>query len=216
MTPAILGTKIGMTRVPDERGQVHPVTIIKAGPCVVLQVRTVATDGYHAIQVGYGDQKPHRSTLPMIGHAANAGVSPKRWVREVRLGEPSEVSAGEVLTVAQFEGGAVNHVDVSGVTKGRGFAGVVRRHGFGGQPATHGVERKHRSAGSIGGDASGSTGRGIKKGKKMGGHMGHVHRTVRRQKLVKVDVENNLLLVRGAVPGPNGGLVLVRQAKTEA
>ncbi len=216
MRPAILGTKIGMTRVPDERGRVHPVTVVKAGPCVVLQVKTVETDRYNAIQVGYGDQKPHRSTLPLIGHAAKAGVGPKRWAREVRLQEPPEVSAGQILTVAQFEEGPVNYVDVTGVTKGRGFAGVMRRHGFGGMPASHGVKRKHRSPGSIGGDASGALGRGIKKGKKMGGHMGHVRCTVRGQRLLKVDVENNLLLIRGGIPGPNGGLLMIQKAKTKA
>ena len=212
MTPAILGTKIGMTRVPDERGQVHPVTIIKAGPCVVLQVRTVATDGYHAIQVGYGDQKPHRSTLPMIGHAANAGVSPKRWVREVRLGEPSEVSAGEVLTVAQFEGGAVNHVDVSGVTKGRGFAGAIKRHRFHRQPKTHGQTDRVRAPGAIG--ACTWPGR-VWKGKKMPGHMGNSRSTSQNIEVVLADAERNLLLVMGSVPGPNGAIVLVQDARKQ-
>lgn len=205
-----------MTRVTDEHGNVLGVTVIKAGPNVVLQVRTQETDGYDAIQVGYGDVKPHRSTLAAIGHAGKAGAGPKRHVGEFRLTEPATVAPGAVLTVSQFQEEALRFVDVQGVTKGRGFAGVMRRYGFGGQPASHGTERKHRSPGSIGGAASRGRGRAIKKGKRMSGHMGHVRRTVKNQRLVKVDVENDILLVEGGVPGPNGGLVVVRKAKTKA
>ena len=205
-----------MTRVPDERGRVHPVTVVQAGPCVVLQVKTVQTDGYDAVQIGFVDQKPHRSTLPMIGHAGKAGTGPKRWIREIRLAEPCELSPGDVLTVSEFLDEPVTYVDVTGVTKGRGFAGVVRRWNFGGQPATHGVKRKHRSPGSVGGHASGNTGRGIKKGKRMGGHMGDVRCTVRGQKILRVDVDHGLLLIRGAIPGPNGHMVMIQRSGTKA
>jgi large subunit ribosomal protein L3 len=215
MIPALLGRKIGMTRVCDEAGVVTPVTVVQAGPCTVLQVRTQDADGYDAVQLGFEDAKPHRSTKPLIGHAAQAGTGPKRVCREVRLHGPADVARGDVLTVDCF-GEGVRFVDVRGMTKGRGFAGVMRRHHFGGQPASHGVERKHRSAGSIGGHASGAKGRGIKKGKKMAGQLGHVRRTVRCQRLVQVDKEHNLLLIQGSVPGPAGGLVYVRQSKTKS
>ena len=210
--PALLGRKIGMTRVVDEMGQVAPVTIIQAGPCTVIQVKTLERDGYHAVQLGFEAVKPHRATKPLIGHAAVAGTGPKRVHREVRHGQAVDVAPGDVVTVELFEQGGVERVDVTGATKGRGFAGVMRRHGFGGQRATHGVERKHRAPGSISGSAPLGRGRSVKKGKRMPGHMGNVRRTARNQKLLAVDKENNLLLVEGSVPGPNGGLLLVRQS----
>lgn len=213
MAPALIGTKIGMTQVIGERGVVEPVTVVQLGPCVVLQVKTAKTDGYDAICLGFGDVKPHRSTKPLIGAAAKAGVGPKRVIREVRLTEPATQSPGDVLTVEEFTRESVVYVDVTGVTKGRGFTGVMARWGFGGQEATHGVERKHRAGGSIGGNAPGATGRGVKKGKKMAGHAGHVRRTAEALRLVRVDAENNLMLVRGSVPGPNGTVVMVRQSK---
>lgn len=213
MIPALLGTKIGMTQVVDERGAAEPVTVVKAGPCVVLRVRSKETDGYDAVQLGYGELKPHRSTKPMIGHAAQAGTGPKRVIREIRLSEPTAVSRGDVLTVEQFADGAVGYVDVTGISKGKGFAGVMKRHGFGGKGASHGVERKHRSAGGIGGSATGGTGRSVKKGKRMAGHMGHVHRTISGLRVVKVDSDNDLLVIHGSVPGPNGSVVLVRRSK---
>jgi large subunit ribosomal protein L3 len=213
MTAALLGKKIGMTSVLDERGVVEPVTVVKAGPCVVLQVKDEKTDGYDALQLGFEDVKPHRSTKPLIGHAAKASTGPKRVCREVRLSEPAEVSRGDVLTVESFSSGEVSYVDVSGTTKGKGFAGVMKRHKFGGKEASHGVERKHRSAGSIGGHADLGLGRGVKKGKRMAGHLGDVNRTISSLKLVKVDVENDLLLIGGSIPGAKGTVVLVRQAK---
>ena len=213
MIPALLGTKIGMTQVVDERGAAEPVTVVKAGPCVVLRVRSKETDGYDAVQLGYGELKPHRSTKPMIGHAAQAGTGPKRVIREIRLSEPTAVSRGDVLTVEQFADGAVGYVDVTGISKGKGFAGVMKRHGFGGKGASHGVERKHRSAGGIGGSATGGTGRSVKKGKRMAGHMGHVRRTISGLRVVKVDSDNDLLVIHGSVPGPNGSVVLVRRSK---
>ena len=162
MRLGILGKKIGMRRVLDESGQVEPVTVVQAGPCVVLQVKTRETDGYDAVQLGFEDCKPHRSTLPLIGHAAKAGTGPKRFVREIRLDAPAEVACGDVVTVQQFADAGVSFVDVAGTTKGCGFTGVMKRWGFGGKEASHGVERKHRSAGSIGGHADTGSGRGVR------------------------------------------------------
>ncbi len=217
MLAALIGKKIGMTRVYDEEGTIIPVTVIQAGPCAVLQVKTAeAKDGYNAVQLGFEDIKAHRSTLPMIGHAATAGTGPKRVLQEVRLPDSPEAKPGDVWTVEVFETAGTHFVDVIGTTKGRGFAGGMRRYGFGGQPASHGTERKHRSPGGIGANAPRGLGRAVKKGKRMAGQMGHVRRTARSQRLVRVDKENHLLLVRGSVPGPNGGYVLVRQAKTKA
>jgi large subunit ribosomal protein L3 len=226
MVPALLGRKIGMTRIYTEAGTVVPVTVIQAGPCSVLQVKLAGGtgaggtgaggtgDGYNAVQLGFEDIKPPRSSLPMIGHAAKAGTGPKRHVREVRTAEAPEATPGDVWTVEVFESAGTRHVDVISTTKGRGFTGVMKRYGFGGQPASHGTERKHRSPGSIGGHANLGTGRNIKKGKRMSGRAGHVRRTSRNQELVRIDKEHNLLLVKGSVPGPNGQVVLVRQAKT--
>ena len=165
------------------------------------------------MQLGYNDVKPHRSSLPNIGHAAKAGTGPKAFVREIRT-DASEAALGDVWTVELFEQAETKQVDIIGTTKGVGFAGPMKRHGFGGQPASHGTERKHRSPGGIGGSAPLGLGRSVKKGKRMGGQMGNVRRTSRNQELVRIDKENNLLLVKGSVPGPNGGYVLVRQAKT--
>lgn len=214
MIAALLGKKIGMTRVCDESGVVTPVTVVQAGPCTVMQVRTQKVDGYDAVQLGFEDIKPHRTTKAQIGHAAKAGTGPKRYAREIRLNGQATVAQGDVVTVDLFTEG-VGYVDVTGVSKGHGFTGVMRRFGFGGQPASHGTERKHRSSGGIG--AAGSTrgtGRSIRKGKKMAGHKGHARRTARCQRLMKVDAEHNLLLIQGSVPGPNGSLVFVRQSKT--
>ena len=215
MLPSLLGKKIGMTQVYDAAGLLCPVTVVQAGPCSVLQVKTVPIDGYDAVQLGFEDVKPHRSTLPMIGHAAKAGTGPKRFIREVRFKEAPQASPGDVWTVEVFESAQVRYVDVIGTTKGRGFTGVMRRHHFGGQPGSHGTERKHRSPGGIGGSAERGRGRCIKKGKRMSGHLGDDRRTSRNQELVSVDKENNLLLVKGSVPGPNGGYVVVRQAKAK-
>ena len=213
---ALIGKKIGMTRVYTEDGQAVPVTVIQAGPCTVLQVKkTDGKDAYNAVQIGFEDVKPHRSTLPMIGHAAMAGTGPKRVVREIRLSGAPEDTAGDVWTVEVFETAGTRHVDIIGTTKGRGFAGVMRRYGFGGQPASHGTERKHRSPGAIGGGAERGRGRAIKMGKRMSGHMGHVRATSRNQELIRVDKDNHLLLVRGSIPGPNGAYVLIRQAKAK-
>ena len=214
MTPALLGKKIGMTRVYDEKGAIIPVTVVQAGPCTVTQVKSVeGKDGYNAIQFGFDNCKAKFSTQPLMGHAAKAGVGPQRHFAEARQNGKPEQELGATLTVNIFEG--VVFVDVIGTSKGKGFAGVMKRHHFGGQCASHGTERKHRSPGSI---ASRATWRGQsgkpKKGVRMAGHMGSEQVTTRNHPLVRIDLENNLLLIKGAVPGPNGGLVYVRKSKT--
>ncbi len=219
MFPAILGKKVGMTQIFQDSGQRVPVTLVEAGPCVVMQIKAAdGADGYDAVQLGFGDVKPHRSTLPEIGHARKSQTAPKRFVRELRLSEPTDKNVGDTVTVEIFESADVKWVDVVGVTKGCGFQGGMKRWGFGGQIATHGVERKHRSPGSIGAYCSnlGTGSGGPKKGKKMSGHMGHVRRTSSCLALVGVDAEHNLLLIRGSIPGPNGGYVMVRKSKTRS
>lgn len=218
MIPAILGRKIGMTQVFDETGERIPVTLVQAGPCVVLQVKSRdGADGYHAVQLGFDDVKPHRSTMPQIGHARKARTAPKRFIREIRLEQPTDRSVGDTVTVDIFKENNVGWVDVIGVTRGKGFQGGMRRWGFGGQPASHGTERKHRSPGSIGGRAQNRGHSGaIKKGKKMAGHMGARRRTAPCLKLVGVDSEHHLLLIRGSVPGHKGAYVVVRKARTRS
>jgi large subunit ribosomal protein L3 len=220
MTPALLGKKIGMTRIYDKTGGIVPVTVVQAGPCAVTQVKTTDSDGYFAVQLGFDEIKPKFSTFPLIGHCAKSGVSPRRHFQEIRLKDASDKKAGDSVNVEIFDG--VQYVDVIGTSKGKGFAGVMKRHHFGGQCASHGTERKHRSPGSI---ASRATWRGQsgkpKKGVRMAGHMGMDRVTTRNHPLVKIDAENNLLLIKGALPGPNGGLLFVRKSitarvKTEA
>jgi large subunit ribosomal protein L3 len=213
MTPAILGKKVGMTRVYDEKGAIVPVTIVQAGPCVVTQVKAAdGKDGYNAVQIGFGEVKAKHSTQPLMGHCAKVGAAPVRHFAEVRLKDKTDVAAGSAVKVDVFND--VKFVDVVGTSKGKGFAGVMKKYHFGGQPASHGTERKHRSRGSICSRASnrGHTGK-PKKGLRMAGHMGDVQVTSRNHPLVKVDLENNILLVKGAIPGANGSLVYVRQAK---
>ncbi len=202
-----------MTRIYDEKGAIVPVTVVLAGPCAVTQVKTVDSDGYHAVQLGFGETKPKFSTFPLIGHAAKSGLSPRRHFKEIRLKDATDKKAGEEVNVGIFEG--VQYVDVIGTSKGKGTAGVMKRHHFGGQPASHGTERKHRSPGSL---ASRATWRGQsgkpKKGVRMAGHMGMDQVTTRNHPLVKIDAANNLLLIKGALPGPNGGLLFVRKSIT--
>ena len=213
MRTAILGKKIGMTQVYDEQGTLLPVTVVQAGPCTVMQVKSTDTDGYDAAQIGFEDVKTHRAAKPQIVHAAKAGTAPKRVVREVRLDGPSDMEVGQAITVDNFSD--VTFVDVVGTTKGKGFAGGMKRHGFKGQPASHGVERKHRSPGSIASYASNAgTGPKIKKGKRMAGHMGDVRCTSRNHRLVTIDKESNLLLIKGSLPGANGGYLFIRDSKT--
>jgi large subunit ribosomal protein L3 len=214
MTPTLLGKKVGMTRVYDEKGTIIPVTVVQCEPNAVTQVKTAdGKDKYNAVQVGFLDCKARFSTQPEIGHAAKAGVGPKRFFAEIRENAAPDVTLGQVLTVETFNG--VQFVDVVGVSKGKGTAGVMKRHHFGGQPASHGTERKHRSPGSIcsRGSNRGYTGK-PKKGVRMAGHMGMDQVTTRNHPLVRVDAANNLLLIKGALPGPNGGLLYVRKSKT--
>ena len=209
MATALLGTKVGMTRWFYEDGVNVPVTVIQVGPCVVTQVKTQDTDGYDAVQLGFGDIKPRRSTMPMIGHDHRAGSGPLRSHREVR-GE-ADVELGERLDVSVFED--VKYVDVVGRSKGKGFQGGMKRHNFSGLEASHGVKRKHRSPGSINGHATNlGTGPKIKKGKRMAGHMGDRRVTTRSMEVIAIDEANNLLMVKGTVPGSPKSVVLIREA----
>lgn len=218
MIPAILGRKVGMTQIFDPSGTRIPVTLVEAGPCVVLQVKSAdGRDGYHSVQLGFGDVKAHRSNLAAIGHARTAQTPPKRFIREIRLQEPAGRKVGDTITVDIFKDGGVKYVDVVGTTKGKGFQGAMKRHGFGGMPASHGTERKHRSPGTNSGRCQNRGHSGfIKKGKRMAGHMGAVRSTIRCQELAGVDAEHNILWIRGSIPGPEGGYVVVRKAKTRA
>jgi len=217
MVPAILGKKVGMTQVFDPSGERIPVTLIEAGPCIVLQVKsTDSKDGYHAVQLGFDDAKPHRATMADIGHARNAKTAPKRFIREISFTEATDKAVGDTVTVDIFSENDVKYVDVVATSKGKGFQGGMKRWGFGGQQASHGVERKHRSPGSINGHATYLGGGRIKKGKKMAGQTGNKRTTAPCQALVEVDSDKNLLLIRGSVPGPNGGYVIVRKSKTRA
>lgn len=204
MVSGLLGKKIGMTQVFAEGGAVVPVTVIQAGPCHVMQVKTPETDGYCAVQLGFDDRKRKNATKPECGHAREAKAEPKRFVREIRSVAPAAVKRGQVVTVEVFAG--VDSVHVTGTSKGKGFQGVIKRHGFHGAGASHGVSHVHRSPGSIGQASDPSR---VFKGVRMPGHMGNVRCTVRKLKVVKVDTEKNLLLVRGAVPGHNGSYVIV-------
>lgn len=209
----LLGQKIGMSRVYTDEGVSVPVTVIKVEPNTVTQIRTPEKDGYSAVQVGAGEIKARNSTMPLIGHDAKAGVAPRRKHAEFRLepGAESDWELGQTLAVDVFD--SVNYVDVIAVSKGKGFQGSMKRWGFKGQLASHGVERKHRSPGSIGGHGNdaGASGR-IKKGKKMSGHMGGKRITVRSLDVVRVDAENGVLLVKGPVPGHNNAWVEIRPA----
>ena len=207
----ILGEKLGMTQVWDN-GKVVPVTVVQAGPCVVTQVRTPDKDGYSAVQLAYGAIDPRKVNKPESGHFAKADVAPRRFLVELRTTDASEYEIGSEVTVDAFPAGQI--IDVTGVTKGKGFAGVMKRHGFHGLKSSHGVERKHRSPGSIG--ACATPGR-VFKGVKMAGRMGGVRYTAQGLTIQAVDPEQNIILVRGAIPGPKGGLVLIRTAaKTKA
>jgi large subunit ribosomal protein L3 len=203
----ILGTKLGMTQVFDETGQVVPVTVVQAGPCVVTAVRTPDNDGYSAVQIGFGEINPRKVTKPVAGLFEKAGVTPRRYVAEIRTEGASEYTLGQELTAALFEAG--QRVDVTGKSKGKGFAGVMKRHHFKGLSASHGTQRKHRSPGSIGACATPSR---VFKGVRMAGRMGAERTTVQSLTVHAVDGDKNLLLIKGAVPGPRGGLVVVRSA----
>ncbi len=204
---ALLGRKLGMTQVWDENGRVVPLTVVQVGTNVVTQVRTAERDGYSAVQVGFEDIDPRRVTKPLLGHFEKAGVSPKRHVAEFRTVDASEYALGQELDATVFAVGS--KVDVSGNTKGKGFAGVMKRHGFAGAPAAHGAHKIHRKPGSIG--ACATPGR-IFKGQRMAGRMGNVRRTIQNLTVQGVDAEKGLLLIKGAVPGPKNAVVMIRTA----
>ncbi|MCX6424616.1 MAG: 50S ribosomal protein L3 [Actinobacteria bacterium] len=206
----VLGEKLGMTQVWDDNNKVVPITVVKAGPCVVTQVRTADKDGYSAVQIAFGAIDPRKVNKPDTGQFVKAGVTPRRHLVEIRTDDATEYTLGQELGPDTFEAG--QRIDIVGTTKGKGFAGVMKRHGFHGLRATHGVTRKHRSPGSIGGCAT--PGR-VFKGMKMAGRMGGVRQTTLNLVVYGVDVEKGLLLIRGAIPGPKGGLVFVRTAVKE-
>jgi large subunit ribosomal protein L3 len=207
MVNGIIGKKLGMTQIFAEDGTVTPVTVIKAGPCVVVQRKTVSTDGYEAVQLGFVEEKaPKRVNKPMKGHFQKAGIPPTRILREVRLGNGDEgASVGDKVLVDQFAENDV--VEIVGTSKGRGFAGFVKRHGFGGGRDTHG-SMFHRAPGSIGASAYPSR---VIKGTRMAGHMGVERKTIKNLRVVRVNAEENLIMVRGAVPGPTGAYVLIKK-----
>ena len=206
MVSTILGRKIGMTQVWDEDDNVVPVTVIQAGPCTVSQVKTKATDGYDAVQIGFGDIKPKRVNKPMAGHFNKAGVEPMRYLREVRVENGEDFKCGDKVTVSDFAD--VKSVDVIGVSKGKGFQGTIKRWNFSRGPMAHG-SRNQREPGSIGQCAYPAR---VRKGLHMAGHMGDARVTVKNLKLVSIDAEQNLMLVKGAVPGGKNALVQVRMA----
>ncbi|MFO0888833.1 MAG: 50S ribosomal protein L3 [Isosphaeraceae bacterium] len=206
MRVGLLGRKVGMTQIFEADGTSVPVTVLECGPCTVLLVRTMERDGYHAVQLGFADKKRKNATQAERGHAKKVNAEPKRYVREVRQEGPVDVAEGQTLTVEAL--GEVKRVDVTGTSKGRGFAGVMKRHGFRGLRATHGVKRMHRHPGSSGPSADPSR---TLKGVRKPGQYGNARSTVRNLEVVKVDPANNLLLLKGAVPGPNGGYLTVRQ-----
>jgi large subunit ribosomal protein L3 len=203
----VLGEKLGMTQVFDDANRVVPVTVVQAGPCVVTSVRTPDKDGYSAVQLGYGAVDPRKVNKPLTGHFRRAGVPPRRHLVELRTADASEYRLGQEISADVFAPGDL--VDVVATSKGKGFAGGMKRHNFAGLGGGHGVERKHRSPGSIGASATPSR---VFPGTRMAGHMGHARTTTLNLTVHAVDAERGLLLVKGAVPGPTGGLVLVRSA----
>jgi large subunit ribosomal protein L3 len=204
---ALLGTKLGMTQLWDDNGRLVPVTVVAVGTNVVTQVRSAETDGYAAVQLAFGEIKPTKVTKPLKGHFEKAGVTPRRHVAEIRTSDAAEFTLGQELTAAAFEAGQL--VDVIGTTKGKGTAGVMKRHGFHGVGASHGAHRNHRKPGSIGGASTPSR---VFKGLRMAGRMGNARQTTQNLTVHAVDAERGLLLVKGAVPGPKGGVVVVRSA----
>lgn len=203
----ILGTKLGMTQIFDEDNRVIPVTVVEAGPCVVTQIRTVENDGYNAIQIAYGEIDPRKAKKPQAGHFKKAGVTPRRHMAEIRMDDVSGYEVGQDVTVDIFDG--VKFVDVTGTSKGKGFAGGMKRHGFAGQGASHGNQAAHRRVGGIG--ACATPGRFFK-GTRMAGRMGNERVTTQNLKVQKIDADANLLIIKGAIPGVRGGLVTVKTA----
>ena len=203
----LLGKKLGMTQIFDENNHVVPVTVVEAGPCVITQIRTQETDGYTAIQIAYGDIDPRKVKKPQAGHFNKAGVTPRRHVAEIRMDDVSGYELGQEITANIFDG--ITFVDVTGITKGKGFAGGMKRHGFAGQGAGHGNQASHRRVGGIG--AFATPGR-VFKGKRMAGRMGQDRVTTQNLKIQKIDADANLILIKGAIPGNRGGIVTVKTA----
>ena len=204
MQKAIIGKKLGMTQLFDESGKVVPVTVVEAGPCVISQKKTVETDGYEAVQMGYGDLKASKVNKPMKGHFAKGDVAPKKYLREFRFADISAMNGGDIIKADVFAEG--DKVDVVGTSKGKGTAGVIKRWNFGRLKESHGTGPVHRHAGSLGACSSPSR---VFKGKKLAGHLGHERVTVQNLAVVKVDVENNIIAIKGAIPGPKGGVVMI-------
>lgn len=204
MQKAIIGKKIGMTQLFDEKGNVVPVTVVEAGPCVVSQVKTIENDGYEAVQVGYGDLKASKINKPMKGHFAKGDVAPKKYLREFRLADITALNVGDIIKADTFAEG--DKVDVAGTSKGKGTAGVIKRWNFGRLKESHGTGPVHRHAGSLGACSSPSR---VFKGKKLAGHLGSERVTVQNLSVVKVDAENNIIAIKGAIPGPKGGIVTI-------
>lgn len=207
MTKGIIGKKIGMTQIFDETGKVIPVTVVEAGPCVVTQIKTAENDGYEAVQIGYGDQKPQRVNKPMTGHFKKADVAPKKVLKEFRFDDISAFELGALIKADVFACG--DKIDVTGTSKGKGYAGVIKRWNFQRLKETHGSGPVARHGGSNGACSSPSR---VFPGLKMAGHLGAEKVTVQNLKVVKVDAENNLIAIKGAVPGPNGGIVTIRDS----
>ena len=207
MKKAIIGKKVGMTQIFDENGKVIPVTVVEAGPCVVSQKKTVETDGYNAVQIGYGDVRPKLVNKPMKGHFDKSDVAPKKVLKECRFDDISSYNIVDIIKVDIFENG--EKVDVIGTSKGKGYAGVIKRWNFRRLKETHGTGPTVRKGGSIGACSDPSR---VFKGKKMAGHLGAERVTVQNLKIAKIDSENNLIAIKGAVPGPNGGIVLIRDS----
>ena len=207
MKKGLIGKKIGMTQIFDEAGNVVPVTVVEAGPCTVTQIKTMENDGYEAIQVGFGDVKVSRVNKPMKGHFDKADVAPKKTLKEFRLDSIDGIEVGNILKADTFEVGEI--VDVKGTSKGHGTAGAIKRWNFSRLRMTHGTGPNHRHAGSLGACSSPSR---VFKGKKMAGHYGHETVTVQNLKIAKVDAENNLIAIKGAIPGPKGGIVVIADA----
>lgn len=207
MSQIIIGKKLGMTQVYDGANTLVPVTVIEAGPCPVTQIKTAQSDGYEAVQIGFGAQKTQRMSKPELGHLKKAGTEPLRKLAEFRVENASEFKLGDVITVAKFSEGQM--VDIIGTTKGRGFQGVMKRYNFDGQPQTHG-HMMHRRPGSVG---CRQTPGHVYKGRKMPGHMGQVRRTTQNHPIVKILEDKNILLIKGSIPGAKGDIVIVRPAK---
>ncbi|MCI6296550.1 MAG: 50S ribosomal protein L3 [Eubacteriales bacterium] len=205
MKKAIIGKKVGMTQIFDESGKVIPVTVVEAGPCVVTQKKTVETDGYTAVQLGFGDIKEHKLSKPEAGHLKKAGVAPKKYLKEFKLENAADMNVGDEVKADTFAAG--DKIDVTGITKGHGYQGVVKRYGAGRTPMTHGGGPVHRHAGSMGASSHQSR---IFPGKIGAGHMGCEQVTIENLDVVKVDAELNMIVIRGAIPGPKGGLVYIR------